>query len=73
MAMGEAAGKAKTDDAAAEKAAEDEAAKKAAEAAEFIKGVDNRDFATAIVLGSGLGSFADELENAVRMDADAGG
>lgn len=40
---------------------------KAAEAAAFIKGVDNREFATAVVLGSGLGSFADELENAVRI------
>ena len=40
---------------------------KAAEAAEFIKGKYNRDLSTAIVLGSGLGSFADDLENAVRI------
>ncbi len=40
---------------------------KAAEAAEFIKGKYDRDLSTAIVLGSGLGSFADDLENAVRI------
>ena len=40
---------------------------KAAEAAEFIKGKYSRELSTAIVLGSGLGSFADDLENAIRI------
>lgn len=40
---------------------------KAAEAAEFIKSKTSGDVRTAIVLGSGLGAFADELTNAVRI------
>lgn len=40
---------------------------KAAEAAEFIKQKYSGDVSTAIVLGSGLGMFADGLENAVRI------
>lgn len=40
---------------------------KAAEAAEFIRSKYSGDIATAIVLGSGLGAFADELENAVKI------
>src|SRR5436305_23280 len=39
----------------------------AAKAAEFIKSKVSADVQTAIVLGSGLGGFADELENAVRI------
>ena len=40
---------------------------KAAEAAEFIRSKYSGDIATAVVLGSGLGAFADELENAVKI------
>jgi purine-nucleoside phosphorylase len=41
--------------------------KLAAEAAAFIKSKFSGDVSTAIVLGSGLGAFADRLENAVRI------
>jgi purine-nucleoside phosphorylase len=41
--------------------------KLAAEAAAFIKSKFLGDVSTAIVLGSGLGAFADRLENAVRI------
>jgi purine-nucleoside phosphorylase len=40
---------------------------KAAEAAKFITSKYTGEIATAIVLGSGLGAFADELTNAVRI------
>lgn len=40
---------------------------KAAEAAEFIKQKYSGEVRAAIVLGSGLGSFADEVENAIRV------
>ncbi len=40
---------------------------KAAEAAEFIKSKFSGEIRTAIVLGSGLGAFADRLGNAVRI------
>jgi len=40
---------------------------KAAEAAEFIRSKYPREIKTAIVLGSGLGAFADELSDAVRI------
>lgn len=40
---------------------------KAAEAAAFIRSKYSGEIATAIVLGSGLGAFADELENAVKI------
>jgi purine-nucleoside phosphorylase len=40
---------------------------KAAEAAEFIKSKYSGEIKTAIVLGSGLGAFADELANAVHI------
>ncbi|MGB7203131.1 MAG: purine-nucleoside phosphorylase [Pyrinomonadaceae bacterium] len=40
---------------------------KAAEAAEFIKSKFSGETRTAIVLGSGLGAFADRLGNAVRI------
>ncbi len=40
---------------------------KAAEAAEFIRSKFSGDVGTAIVLGSGLGAFAEALENAVRI------
>lgn len=43
---------------------------KAAEAAEFIKTKFMGDVKTAIVLGSGLGGFADELENALVIPYD---
>lgn len=39
----------------------------AVEAAEFIRLKDPREPKIAIVLGSGLGAFADDLENAVRL------
>jgi purine-nucleoside phosphorylase len=39
----------------------------AAEAAEFIKSRYAKSPKTAVVLGSGLGAFADELENAVKI------
>jgi purine-nucleoside phosphorylase len=39
----------------------------AAEAAEFIKSKYAGEIETAVVLGSGLGAFAHELENAVRI------
>lgn len=41
---------------------------KAQEAAEFIKSKYNREIKTALVLGSGLGAFADEVENAIYID-----
>ncbi|CAN5608066.1 purine-nucleoside phosphorylase [soil metagenome] len=40
---------------------------KAAEAAEFIRSKYAGEIGTAVVLGSGLGAFADELTNAVRI------
>jgi purine-nucleoside phosphorylase len=40
---------------------------KAAEAADFLKGRFAGDIRVAIVLGSGLGSFADEIENATHV------
>ena len=40
---------------------------KAAEAAEVIKSKYSGEISTAIVLGSGLGAFADELTNAVKI------
>lgn len=40
---------------------------KAADAAEFIKGKYNKQIKTAVVLGSGLGAFADEVDNAVAI------
>ena len=40
---------------------------KAAEAAAFIRSKFSGDVSTAIVLGSGLGAFAQQLENAVRI------
>lgn len=40
---------------------------KAAEAAEFIKAKFPKKISTAVVLGSGLGAFADTLENAVAI------
>jgi purine-nucleoside phosphorylase len=43
---------------------------KAAAAADFIKSGYNPEVKTAIVLGSGLGAFADKLENAVRLPYD---
>lgn len=39
----------------------------AVEAAEFIKSKYNKDIKIALVLGSGLGAFADDLENAVKI------
>lgn len=39
----------------------------AVEAAEFIRSRYDRPIRTAVVLGSGLGAFADDLENAVRI------
>jgi purine-nucleoside phosphorylase len=38
---------------------------KAVEAADFIKSKYNKEIKVAVVLGSGLGAFADEVENAV--------
>ncbi len=43
---------------------------KAAEAASFIRSKFAGEIKTAIVLGSGLGAFADELENAVEIPYD---
>jgi purine-nucleoside phosphorylase len=43
---------------------------KAAEAAAFIKSKFSGEIRTAIVLGSGLGAFADDIENAVRIPYD---
>ena len=40
---------------------------KAQEAAEFIRSKYSKEIKIALVLGSGLGAFADELENAVRI------
>ena len=40
---------------------------KAAEAAEFIKSKYPKPIAAAVVLGSGLGAFADDIENAVQI------
>ena len=39
----------------------------ATEAAEFIRSKYNREIKAAVVLGSGLGAFADEVENAVAI------
>jgi purine-nucleoside phosphorylase len=39
----------------------------ASESAAFIRSKYDRDISTAVVLGSGLGAFADMLENAVRV------
>lgn len=41
--------------------------KKAVEAAEFIKSKYGKDLRTAVVLGSGLGAFADDVSGAVRI------
>ncbi len=40
---------------------------KALEAAEFIRSKYNKEIKIALVLGSGLGAFAEDLENAVRI------
>ncbi len=40
---------------------------KAKETAEFIRSKYDKEIKTAVVLGSGLGGFADELENAVKI------
>lgn len=40
---------------------------KALEAARFIRQQYNKEIKTALVLGSGLGAFADDLENAVKI------
>ncbi len=40
---------------------------KAEETAEFIKSKYNKEIKIAVVLGSGLGAFADEIENAVKV------
>jgi purine-nucleoside phosphorylase len=40
---------------------------KASEAADFLRSISSFDIRTAIVLGSGLGAFADRLDNAVRV------
>ena len=40
---------------------------KAQETAEFIRSKYDKEIKTAVVLGSGLGGFADELENAVKI------
>jgi purine-nucleoside phosphorylase len=40
---------------------------KAQEAAQFIKSTFDREIQVALVLGSGLGAFADEIENAVKI------
>jgi purine-nucleoside phosphorylase len=40
---------------------------KAQEAAQFIKSKFDREIQVALVLGSGLGGFADEIENAVKI------
>ncbi|MGI8410344.1 MAG: purine-nucleoside phosphorylase, partial [Pyrinomonadaceae bacterium] len=39
----------------------------AVEAAEYIKSKYGRAIKTAVVLGSGLGAFADEIENAAKI------
>lgn len=44
---------------------------KAQEAAEFIREKFDYQIQVALVLGSGLGAFADTLENAVRIDYEA--
>lgn len=43
---------------------------KAVETAEFIKSKYEKEIKVAVVLGSGLGAFADDLENAVRISYD---
>lgn len=43
----------------------------AAEAAEFIKSKFGNKVETVVVLGSGLGAFADDLENAVRLSYES--
>src|SRR5215213_3304205 len=40
---------------------------KAQEAAEFIRSRYDKEIKIALVLGSGLGAFAEELENAVKI------
>jgi purine-nucleoside phosphorylase len=40
---------------------------KASETAEFIRSKYDKEIKTALVLGSGLGAFADELENSVKI------
>ncbi len=40
---------------------------KALEAAEFIRSKYNKEIKIALVLGSGLGAFADDIENAVKI------
>ena len=40
---------------------------KAVEAADFIKSKYDKEIKVALVLGSGLGAFADEVENAVQI------
>jgi purine-nucleoside phosphorylase len=40
---------------------------KAEEAAEFIRAKYDKPIKTAVVLGSGLGAFADDIENAIRI------
>lgn len=42
----------------------------AVEAAEFLRSKYSGEIKTALVLGSGLGAFADEVENAVRIPYD---
>lgn len=42
----------------------------AVEAANFIKSEYGKDISTAVVLGSGLGAFADEIESAVKIPYD---
>jgi purine-nucleoside phosphorylase len=44
---------------------------KAAEAAEYIRSRYDQSISAAIVLGSGLGAFADEVEDAVRIPYDS--
>ena len=39
----------------------------AVQAADFIKSKYGKNIQNAIVLGSGLGAFADEVENAVKI------
>ena len=40
---------------------------KALEAAEFIRSKYDKEIKVALVLGSGLGAFADDLDNAVKI------
>lgn len=43
---------------------------KAVEAADFIKSKYDKEIKVAVVLGSGLGAFADDIENAVKISYD---